>query len=286
MSSALHRDYVVSQELGRGRFGTVFRCTSVSTGASYAIKSVDKLAVTSAGDALDSRCLLTEPKILNLLSPHPNIVSLHALYEDQAHLHMVLDLCHHKPELHTLIRPTPEPESASIMIQLMRSVAHCHRLGVAHRDIKPENIMFGEGNRVKLVDLGAGEVFREEELMSGVVGTPHYVAPEVVAGGEYCEKVDVWSCGVVLYELLAGFLPFRGDSPVEVFEAVVRANLRFPSRVFRTVSPEAKDLIRRMLCKDVSRRFSAEQVLSKCVKIMQVLVFLWVGACFVQLVIL
>ena len=168
----------------------------------------------------------------------------------------------------------------------MRAVAHCHRLGVAHRDIKPENIMFGEGNRVKLVDLGSGEVFREEELMNGVVGTPHYVAPEVVAGGEYREKVDVWSCGVVLYELLAGFLPFRGDSPVEVFEAVVRANLRFPSRVFRTVSPEAKDLIRRMLCKDVSRRFSAEQVLSKCVKIMQVLVFLWVGACFVQLVIM
>lgn len=145
----------------------------------------------------------------------------------------------------------------------MEAIAHCHRLGVAHRDIKPDNVLFNEWNELKLADFGSAECFHESELMSGVVGTPYYVAPEVLAGRDYTEKVDVWSAGVILYIMLAGVPPFYGDSAEEIFEAVLRANLRFPARFFNSVSPAAKDLLRRMLCKDVSRRFSAEQVLSK-----------------------
>ena len=100
-------------------------------------------------------------------------------------------------------------------------------------------------------------------MMNGIVGTPYYVAPEVLAGREYDEKADVWSAGVILYIMLGGAPPFYGETVEETFDAVLRANLRFPFRVFRSVSPQAKDLIRKMLCKDVSRRFSAEQVLSK-----------------------
>ncbi|KAE9451226.1 hypothetical protein C3L33_16861, partial [Rhododendron williamsianum] len=98
-------------------------------------------------------------------------------------------------------------------------------------------------------------------MMSGVVGTPYYVAPRC-CGGEYDEKVDVWSAGVVLYVMLSGFVPFYGETAGETFEKVVRGNLRFPMRVFRAVSGEAKDLLRKMICKDVCRRLSAEQVLS------------------------
>jgi serine/threonine protein kinase len=97
--------------------------------------------------------------------------------------------------------------------------------------------------------------------MSGLVGTPYYVAPEVVAGREYGEKVDVWSAGVVLYMMLSGTVPFYGATAAEIFEAVLRGALRFPPRAFASVSPEAKDLLRRMLCRDASRRLSAEQVL-------------------------
>lgn len=134
------------------------------------------------------------------------------------------------------------------------------------RDIKPDNILFDTRNRVKLCDFGSAEFFGcggEREKMSGVVGTPYYVAPEVLAGREYNEKVDVWSAGVILYIMLGGVPPFYGDSVEDTFAAVLRGNLRFPTKIFRSVSPEAKDLMRKMLCKDVSRRFSAEQVLSK-----------------------
>lgn len=176
---------------------------------------------------------------------------------------MVLDLCSASDLHHRIVtrRIIPEPEAASVMDQLFQALAHSHRLGVAHRDVKPDNILFDERNRLKLADFGSAEIFKHGERMSGVVGTPYYVAPEVLAGRDYCEKIDVWSAGVVLYIMLAGFPPFYGDSAVEIFEAVLRGNLRFPARVFQSVSPAAKDLLRRMLCKDVSRRFSAEQAL-------------------------
>jgi len=133
-----------------------------------------------------------------------------------------------------------------------------------NRDIKPENILFDSRNRLKLCDFGSAEWFGgEREWMKGVVGTPYYVAPEVLAGKDYNEKVDVWSAGVILYIMLGGVPPFSGETVEETFHAVLRANLRFPTRIFRSVSPQAKDLIRKMLCKDVSRRFSADQVLSK-----------------------
>ncbi|XP_021804686.1 phosphoenolpyruvate carboxylase kinase 1-like [Prunus avium] len=259
MSEALKRDYQLCEELGRGRFGVVFKAQR--NGDVFAVKSIDK-RIADSGDSLDAQCLLTEPKILKLLASHPNVINLHDLYEDDDHLHMVLDLCD-APDLYRRVTlgVFSEPEAASVMAQLMLAVAHCHRLGVAHRDIKPDNILFDGRDRLRLADFGSAETFGDGETMSGLVGTPYYVAPELVAGREYGEKVDVWSSGVVLYIMLAGFPPFYGETATEIFEAVLRANLRFPARVFNGVSASVKDLLRRMLCKDVSRRFSAEQVL-------------------------
>ena len=177
-----------------------------------------------------------------------------------------MDLCD-GPDLFDLIskhgHPFSEPESLSIFVPLIQAVSHCHRLGIAHRDIKPDNILFDSFGKLMLADFGSAEWFgmNENGTMNGIVGTPYYVAPEVLMGREYSEKVDIWSCGVILYLLLAGCTPFYGETAVETFQAVLRGNLRFPSRIFMAVSSEAKDLLRKMLCKDASRRLSAEQVL-------------------------
>ncbi|GLU08170.1 hypothetical protein SLE2022_250940 [Rubroshorea leprosula] len=262
MTEALKRDFQLCEEIGRGRFGVVYRCVSPLSGESFAVKSIEKGGV--AGDSLDSQCLFNEPKILSLVAPHPNVIQLHHLYEDDSHLHMVLDLCPPSRDLYRRIADEGaigEAEAKLIMAQLMDAVSHIHRMRVVHRDIKPDNILFDSKNSVKLTDFGSAEVLKEgEATLRGVVGTPYYVAPEVLVGKEYCEKVDVWSAGVVLYIMLAGFPPFYGETAVEIFEAVLRGNLRFPAGVFQSVSPAAKDLLRRMLCKDVSRRFTAEQV--------------------------
>ncbi|XP_016490135.2 phosphoenolpyruvate carboxylase kinase 1-like [Nicotiana tabacum] len=262
MSEALKRNYrVCEQEIGRGRFGVVFKCCSPESGEQFAVKSINKLLI--ADDSIDRQCLYNEAKIMHLISPNPHIVRIFDVYEDDNYLDIVLELCNSSDLFRRLStqRTFSESDAIAVMVPLMEAIAHCHRLGVAHRDIKPDNILFNDGNELKLADFGSAECFREGELMSGVVGTPYYVAPEVLSGRDYNEKVDIWSAGVILYIMLAGIPPFYGDSTVEIFEAVLRANLRFPMRIFRSVSPAAKDLLRGMLCKDVSRRFSTEQVL-------------------------
>lgn len=179
---------------------------------------------------------------------------------------MVMELCEQYTLYDRIINSNGglcEGESASIMKQLLNAIAHCHRFNIVHRDIKPDNILFDSRNRVKLADFGSADWLGEVGTISGVVGTPYYVAPEVVMGREYNEKSDVWSAGVVLYVMLAGIPPFYGETVEEIFEAVIRGNLRFPPKLFRTVSSSAKDLLRKMICRDVSRRFSAEQALSK-----------------------
>ncbi|KAK2643641.1 hypothetical protein Ddye_018836 [Dipteronia dyeriana] len=264
MSEALNREYQVCEEIGRGRFGTVFRCISRISGDSFALKSIDKSLIS--GDSLDSQCILTEPKILRFLSPHPHVVQIFSTHEDDSHLHIVLELCSSQDLYRRIIDNGvfSESESRVVITQVLQAISHMHNLGIVHRDIKPDNIMFSaDENLVKLADFGSADFFSKEsgELLRGVVGTPYYVAPEVVAGLDYNEKVDVWSAGVVLYIMLAGFPPFYGDTVTDIFEAVLRGNLRFPTRAFKSVSSMAKDLLRRMLCKDVSRRFSAEQAL-------------------------
>ncbi|KAG5532983.1 hypothetical protein RHGRI_027284 [Rhododendron griersonianum] len=268
MSESLKREYKLCEEIGRGRFGVVYRCFSAVSGDSFACKSIDKRLLT---DAVDRECVEKEPKILQLLSDHPNVLQL---YQVHTFSHQILfpkqgkiariHLCSSADLFHRLTTsaPLPEPSAASILHSLISAIAYCHRLGISHRDIKPDNILFDSHSKLKLADFGSADMFREgAATMSGVVGTPYYVAPEVLSGGDYNEKVDVWSAGVVLYVMLSGFVPFCGETAEETFEAVVRGNLRFPTRVFRAVSNEAKDLLRKMICKDASRRLSAEQVL-------------------------
>ncbi|TVU00434.1 hypothetical protein EJB05_54144, partial [Eragrostis curvula] len=270
MTDQLKRDYEIGEEIGRGRFGVVHRCVSRATGEPFAVKSVDR---SSLADDLDRALAELEPKLAQLAAAgNPGVVQVRAVYEDDAWTHTVMDLCA-GPDLLDWIAlrrgaPVPEPEAAAIVAQLAEALAHCHRRGVAHRDVKPDNILLDLDDadaappapRVRLADFGSAAWIGGGQSAEGLVGTPHYVAPEVVAGGEYGEKADVWSAGVVLYLLLSGgALPFGGDTPAEVFAAVLRGSPRFPPRLFTGVSPAAKDLMRRMMCRDVSRRFSAEQ---------------------------
>ncbi|KAH7571849.1 hypothetical protein ACOSP7_014723 [Xanthoceras sorbifolium] len=258
-SESLKNHYQLCEEIGRGRFGTISRCFSPSSNDFYACKVIDKRLLT---DPLDRDCLQNEAKFMTLLSPHPNIVQIFDVFEEDESLSIVMELCEPVTLYDEILQsPVCETRAAMYMKQLLSAIAHCHRNGVVHRDVKPENVFLDSRNIVKLGDFGSADWLVEEGTTTGVVGTPYYVAPEVVMGKEYNEKVDVWSAGVVLYTMLAGIPPFYGETAAEVFEAVLRANLRFPTRVFRSVSPSAKDLLRKMICRDVSRRLSAEQAL-------------------------
>ncbi|CAL1389671.1 unnamed protein product [Linum trigynum] len=134
------------------------------------------------------------------LPPHPNILQIHEAFDFEDSLTLILDLCEPYTLYDKVIKSNgglPEPKFAGIMPQLLKVVAHCHRFGVVHRDIKPDNVLF---DRMGL-DSESGS------LLSGVYGTPYYVAPEVLMGRDYGEKVDVWSANVVLYAMLSGIPP-------------------------------------------------------------------------------
>ncbi|CAN8294952.1 unnamed protein product [Cochlearia groenlandica] len=254
--------YQICEEIGRGRFGAVTRVYSPITGEFFACKTIDK---TSLKDDLDRSCIENEPKLMAIMSYHANIVQIHDLIETDSYLSIVMELIDPSVSIYDRLISSvtfPESQTASFCKQILEAVLHCHRYGVVHRDIKPENILVDlRTDTVKLCDFGSGVLLCEGETTEGVVGTPYYVAPEVLMGFSYGEKVDVWSVGVVLYTMLAGTPPFCGDNAEEIFEAVIRGNLRFPPKIFRGVSSLVKDLLRKMICKDPSRRFSAEQAL-------------------------
>ncbi|KAJ1692446.1 hypothetical protein LUZ63_009144 [Rhynchospora breviuscula] len=264
MSEQFNKHYEVGQEIGRGRFGTVYRCFSCRTGNSLAVKTIDKSLLA---DSYDRECVEHEAKLHRIASrENPHVVSLHDSFEDESSIHLVLDLCSGTDLLDRISSDAPlsEPEAAALAAELLEAIASCHRRGVAHRDVKPDNVMFDMNGKLKLADFGSAAWFGGldgEEKMEGIVGTPYYVAPEVIAGRRYSEKVDVWSAGVVIYMMLSGRAPFDGESAADIFEAVLRGNLRFPTRIFGSVSSMAKDLLRRMISRDVTRRFSAEQAL-------------------------
>jgi serine/threonine protein kinase len=133
-------------------------------------------------------------------------------------------------------------------------------MGVVHRDVKPENILFTASGKLKLADFGLAMRISNGQTLSGLAGSPAYVAPEVLAGN-YTEKVDIWSAGVLLHALLVGSLPFQGDSLDAVFKAIKNVKLDFHSGIWESVSKPARDLLSRMLTRDVSARITADEVL-------------------------
>ncbi|XP_010553778.1 PREDICTED: phosphoenolpyruvate carboxylase kinase 1-like [Tarenaya hassleriana] len=262
-AQSLSDKYQTCEEVGRGRFGTVTRVYAPSTGEFFACKTIHKASLSD--DALDRACIDSEPKLMALLPPHPNIVKIHEFIDTIDSLSIVMELVDPTVTVYDRLVSSgtfSEAQTASYAKQILSAVSHCHRHGVVHRDIKPENILVDlRKDAVKICDFGSGIWLGEGETTVGVVGTPYYVAPEVLRATPYAEKIDVWSVGVVLYTMLSGTPPFYGETAEEIFEAVIRRSLRFPPKIFRGVSSAAKDFLRKTICRDVSRRFSAEQAL-------------------------
>lgn len=150
------------------------------------------------------------------------------------------------------------------MKQLLSAVAHCHSKNVVHRDLKPENLLLDSDNKdatLKVIDFGTSQIFDSERKLYGSIGTPLYIAPEVLFG-YYTEKCDIWSCGVIMYVLLSGSQPFQGSSKTEVFQRICQAAYKLSGPAWRSVSREAKNLIRNMLVIDPERRYSAVEALN------------------------
>ncbi|ERN19395.1 calcium-dependent protein kinase 26 [Amborella trichopoda] len=261
-TSKLEDRYVLGEQLGWGQFGVIKICKEKLTGETLACKSIAKDRLVTPDDLCSVKL---EIEIMTKLSGHPNVVALKAVFEEEDYVHLVMELCAGGELFHRLEKHGhySEPEAAILFKHLMEVVMYCHDKGIVHRDLKPENILLATrslSSPIKLADFGLATYIRPGQYLYGTVGSPFYIAPEVLAGG-YNQAADVWSAGVILYILLSGMPPFWGKTKSRIFEAVRAADLRFPSDHWDRVSESAKDLIIGMLCTDPCKRLTAAQVL-------------------------
>ena len=256
--------------LGAGLGGSVSECVDRPTGVRYAVKTVPK------GDQDQTESLSREVALLRDMN-YRGIIRLVDVFEDDECVHLVTDLCAGGSLFDRIIKKKvggdgggrrrcfAEGDASRIVREILGAVSYMHRRGVAHRDIKPENLLFEtteEDSPVKVIDFGLARehVGGQDEPMRDSVGSPYYIAPEVLRG-EYDRSCDLWSVGVVAYVLLCGYPPFNGADRAGIYRSVLDGRYRFPSRDWDGTSREAIDFVRRLLEVDASRRMTAEQAL-------------------------
>ncbi|ONK75251.1 uncharacterized protein A4U43_C03F14930 [Asparagus officinalis] len=258
----IQKQYSLGQELGRGEFGVTYLCTDKFTGEVLACKSISKHKLRTAVDIEDVR---REVEIMRHLPRHPNVVSLGSTYEDDGAVHLVMELCEGGELFDRIVARGhyTERAAAAVTRTIVEVVQMCHKHGVMHRDLKPENFLFGnkkETAPLKAIDFGLSVFFRQGERFTEIVGSPYYMAPEVLKRN-YGPEVDVWSAGVILYILLCGVPPFWAETEQGVARAIIRSVIDFRRDPWPKVSDNAKDLVKRMLNPDPKLRLTAQEVL-------------------------
>lgn len=254
--------YIIGRRLGQGQFGTTFLCTEISTGCEYACKTIPKRKLITKEDVEDVR---REIQIMHHLSGHKNVVSIKDVYEDGQAVYIVMELCA-GGELFDRIQEKghySEQKAAELIRIIISLVAMCHSLGVMHRDLKPENFLLWDKEddlSIKAIDFGLSVFFKPGQVFTELVGSPYYVAPEVLHK-RYGPEADVWSAGVILYVLLSGVPPFWAETQQGIFDAVLKGHIDFDSDPWPKISESAKNLIRKMLCPCPSERLKAHEVL-------------------------
>ncbi|KAB1212092.1 Calcium-dependent protein kinase 11 [Morella rubra] len=257
----LRDHYLIGKKLGQGQFGTTYLCTHKSTGAHYACKSIPKRKLLCKEDYED---VWREIQIMHHLSEHPHVVRIEGTYEDSVFVHLVMELCAGGELFDRIVQKGhySEREAAKLLKTIVDVLEGCHSLGVMHRDLKPENFLFdspSDDAKLKATDFGLSVFYKPGESFHEVVGSPYYVAPEVLKK-YYGPEADVWSAGVILYILLSGVPPFWAETEAGIFRQILQGKLDFESAPWPSISESAKDLIRKMLERDPRRRISAHEV--------------------------
>ena len=249
----ISKEYTFGKVIGTGTFGQVRLAKHKPTKQTRAVKIMQKSKV-------DLKILMNEINILAKLS-HPNIMQVYEVYDDNTNVYIVSEYCK-GGELFDIISQKgsfSEKDACVIMKQLMSAICYSHQNSIIHRDLKPENILMDNNSddlTIKIIDWGCAQTIKASKQSKQADGTAYYIAPEVLKG-EYNEKCDIWACGVIFYILLCGYPPFNGDTDDDIYDAILKGKFQFPEEDWDQVSDDAKDLIKKMLKKDVKKRLSA-----------------------------
>jgi len=259
--------YKIMNKVGQGTFGSVFRVIHKNTDEIRAMKMI-KRSIIELQD--DEQKFLKEIQILIQLD-HINIVKLYEYFIDKTNYYVILEFVCGGDLYDTMSnwQNYSEAKAGYIMRQLLSCVNYLHSHNIVHRDLKPENLMVERQSskkktneadneiNIKLIDFGTCNFFDGKTPLTSIVGTPFYMAPEVLQNC-YTEKCDIWSCGVILYTLLVGYEPFEAETTEEIFKKVTKGKFNMKGPEWDIISPSAKDLVQKMLTYDMNKRISAQ----------------------------
>ena len=253
------KDFEILKELGNGSFGRVFLARHNKTRVLYAIKAIDKKNKTNIEEKPYFR---RELEVMYKIH-HPNVVKLFGHFEDNNYCYFIMEYIN-KGNVYNLLtldkkRQLSTKFVASIMKDVISATYFLHYMNppIIHRDIKPENVLLNEGIVAKLTDFGWSNYIQEDKERKTVCGTPIYLAPEIIKEQGHDERVDIWCIGVLLFELITGNVPFKGNDIETLKSNILHLRIAWP----KEMNPDAKDLISKILKLDPSQRISLEDML-------------------------
>ena len=257
-------NYDVIKQLGKGGYGKVYEVKNKKSGEIRACKHLSKLVLK------DLEKFEREINIL-INSDHPNIIKIYEVFESQRSLYLVMEECKGGEIFDRIIQHIQskkmysEKDAAEMIRQVMSAVEYCHNNGICHRDLKPENLLYlnkgpEKDNPIRVIDFGLSQMISSQKKLKTKVGTAYYVSPEILQG-DYTEKCDIWSAGVILYIFLSGDPPFNGPSDSAIYGKIAQMKFNFPDKKWKNISKEAKDLISHMIAPE-NVRYTAKEVLA------------------------
>ncbi|XP_066104133.1 ribosomal protein S6 kinase alpha-2 isoform X4 [Saccopteryx bilineata] len=253
--------YEIKEDIGVGSYSVCKRCVHKATDAEYAVKIIDK----------SKRDPSEEIEILLRYGQHPNIITLKDVYDDGKFVYLVTELMRGGELLDRILRQRcfSEREASDVLCAIAKTMDYLHSQGVVHRDLKPSNILYmdesGNPESIRICDFGFAKQLRAENgLLMTPCYTANFVAPEVLKRQGYDAACDIWSLGILLYTMLAGFTPFANgpdDTPEEILARISSGKYALSGGNWDSISEAAKDVVSKMLHVDPQQRLTAVQVL-------------------------
>ncbi|XP_071702982.1 CBL-interacting serine/threonine-protein kinase 1-like [Rutidosis leptorrhynchoides] len=250
--------YEIGKTLGEGNFGKVKYAKDVQTGHPFAVKILEKTRIKNLNFSDQIKREIATLKILK----HPNVVRLHEVLASKTKIYMILEYVKGGELFETIASKgkLPESEGRKLFQQLIDGVSYCHDKGVYHRDLKLENVLVDTKGRIKISDFGLSALpqhLRDDGLLHTTCGSPNYVAPEILNNRGYDGAVsDTWSCGVILYVILTGYLPFDDRNLAVLYQKIFKGDVQMP----KWLPLGAKNLIKRILDPNPETRITMAEV--------------------------
>merc|ERR1719262_1528724 len=247
--------YILGKTIGEGTFGKVKLGNHILTGEKIAVKILEKDRIVEVADV---ERVAREIHILKLIR-HQHIIQLYEIIETPRQLYLIMEYANGGELFDYIVAHgrVEEKQACRFFQQILAGVEQIHRTNVVHRDLKPENLLLDEHRNIKIVDFGLSNTFQDGQLLKTACGSPCYAAPEMIAGHRYVPSLcDLWSCGVILFALVCGFLPFEDQNTSALYRKILNADYQPP----KFISESVRDLIARLLTTDPEQRYTVPRV--------------------------